>query len=382
MSHIHLERRQDADPLAKALTNAGRIALDCEAAGFHRYSDRLCLVQVTVDGATWTVDPLAFDLRELLQEALERPDLPIVMHGADFDLRLLSRDLGIHVRGLMDTQIYAALLGEEGLGLASLLKSRFSIELSKKYQRADWADRPLTEDMLEYAASDTMHLERLLDILSRELDGMGRSTWATEECLALESVSVMSASGDAKPLDPVTRIKGVRHLPVREVAAIRTALSWRDAIARERDRAVFRVIGDKPLIEAVGSQPRRVEDLIAIKGFPSGLARSEGKDLLRQLRTVRESDEADLIPYPKGIRRGTVRPPPELEATVERLKDVRNSIAEEIGLPRGTLLSNAVLLELARANPMTLEDLTGVESMRAWKVDVAGEALLQALINS
>ena len=114
MNHIHVERREDAGELVDALAGAERIALDCEAAGFHRYSDRLCLVQITIDGETWTIDPLAFDPTDLLRDALESADLPIVMHGADFDLRLLSRDLGIRVCGLQDTQIYAALLGEEG----------------------------------------------------------------------------------------------------------------------------------------------------------------------------------------------------------------------------------------------------------------------------
>jgi ribonuclease D len=378
MSHIHVEHPGDADALVDALGRADRIALDCEAAGFHRYSDRLCLAQVTALGSTWTIDPLAFDATDLLREPLEREDLPIVMHGADFDLRLLSRDLGIRIRGLVDTQVYAALLGEEGLGLASLLESRIGVKLSKKYQRADWADRPLTAGMLEYAASDTMHLERLIDILSGELAAMGRSSWAQEECLALEAVADLP-SDDSDALDPVTRIKGARHLPPREVTAIRAALTWRDEIAKQRDRAVFRVIGDTPLIEAVGSHPRRVEDLVAIKGFPGGLARAEGKDLLRRLRDVRELDEAELIPYPKNVHRGPGRPPPELEATVDRLKAVRNSTAEEIGLPRGTLLSNAVLLEIARAAPKTLQELSEVEGMRAWKVEVAGDGLLEAL---
>ena len=378
MSHIHVEHPGDADALVDALGRADRIALDCEAAGFHRYSDRLCLAQVTALGSTWTIDPLAFDATDLLREPLEREDLPIVMHGADFDLRLLSRDLGIRIRGLVDTQVYAALLGEEGLGLASLLESRIGVKLSKKYQRADWADRPLTAGMLEYAASDTMHLERLIDILSGELAAMGRSSWAQEECLALEAVADLP-SDDSDALDPVTRIKGARHLAPREVTAIRAALTWRDEIAKQRDRAVFRVIGDTPLIEAVGSHPRRVEDLVAIKGFPGGLARAKGKDLLRRLRDVRELDEAELIPYPKNVRRGPGRPPPELEATVDRLKAVRNSTAEEIGLPRGTLLSNAVLLEIARAAPKTLQELSEVEGMRAWKVEVAGDGLLEAL---
>lgn len=378
MSHIHVESLEGADALVDALGRADRIALDCEAAGFHRYSDRLCLAQVTALGSTWTIDPLAFDATDLLREPLEREDLPVVMHGSDFDLRLLSRDLGIRIRGLVDTQIYAALLGEEGLGLASLLESRIGVKLSKKYQRADWADRPLTQGMLEYAASDTKYLERLLDILSEELANMGRSSWAEEECLALESVSDLHDDA-AEPVDPVARIKGARHLPPRDVMAIREALVWRDEIARRRDRAVFRIVGDAPLIEAVGSHPQRIEDLLSIKGFPGGLARSEGKSLLNRLRAVRKLDESELVPYPKHVRRGPGRPPPELEDTVNRLKEVRNTAAEKIGLPRGTLLSNAVLLEIARAAPTTLPDLAGVDGMRTWKMDVAGESLLRAL---
>ena len=85
------------------------------------------------------------------------------MHGSDFDLVLLRRDLSIGLRGLFDTQIAGALLGRESLGLASLLKDYHGVELSKKYQRADWAMRPLTEGMLEYAAADTQYLNTLSD---------------------------------------------------------------------------------------------------------------------------------------------------------------------------------------------------------------------------
>lgn len=378
MSHIHVERIDDAGPLADALERAERIALDCEAAGFHRYSDRLCLVQVTALGTTWTVDPLAFDVTGLLKGPLERPDLPVVMHGADFDLRLLSRDLGIRMRGLVDTQVYAALLGEDGLGLASLLESRLDVRLEKKYQRADWARRPLSDDMLEYAASDTMHLERLIDILSAELDAMGRTSWASEECEALETVSDL-ADEESEAEDPVTRVKGARHLPPRDVTALRIALLWRDEIARDRDRAIFRVVGDKPLIEAVSARPRRVEDLVAIKGFPSSLAREEGKELLRRLDAVADMTEGELVPYPRHTRRGPGRPPPELEALVDRLKAARNDVADRLGLPRGTVLANAVLIDIAREAPRTMDDLLRIDGMRSWKVDVAGEALLKAL---
>ena len=378
MSHIRIESLRDAGDLQANLATAQHFALDCEAAGFHRYTDRLCLVQVTVRDCTYVIDPLAFDPSAVLREALEDPDVSVIMHGAGFDLRLLKRDLGIRLRGLLDTQIAAALLGEDGLGLASLLKSRLGVTLSKKYQRADWAERPLTEGMLEYAANDTRHLRKLLEILVAELSEVGRTPWAEEEWLALEEV----ADNPARPAeneDPVIRVKGAGDLSPRQVTALRKALEWRDGIARARDRAPFRVIGDQPLLEAVARGARRVKDLTDIKGFPRGLVREEGQELLRQLQNVTEMSEEELEPFPRRPRSGPGRPPPELEELVDRLKAVRNRKAEELGLPRGTLVSNAVILGIARAAPDDLEGLMAVEGMRRWKAEVVSKELLKVL---
>lgn len=374
MSHIYVESADFADRLAEDLARAERIALDCEAAGFHRYSDRLCLIQLTVFDRTYVIDPLGFDATDLLRGPLEDPGLETVMHGADFDLRLLSRDLGIRLQGLSDTQILAALAGEEALGLQSLLESRLDVKLSKKYQRADWAQRPLTESMLEYAAEDTRHLERLADGLLEELDRLGRRSWAAEECRALEAVA--DDVQDEEPVDPVTRVKGARDLSDRQVTALREALQWRDEIARERDRAPFRVVGEPPLVEAVARKPGRVEELHDIRGFPKGLARSDGDELLRRLHAVTELSDDELVPYPRNVNRGAGRPPPEVEARFRRLKKIRNRVAAELELPRGTLLANAVLTEIAREEPTNREELVAVEGMRSWKADVLGDELL------
>jgi ribonuclease D len=381
MSHVYVKSLDEAEMLREDLASGNRIALDCEAAGFHRYSDRLCLVQATINDRTYVVDPLSFDPSELLKEPLEDPEVPIVMHGADFDLRLLSRDLGIRMRGLVDTQISAALIGVEGLGLASLLASRLDVHVSKKYQRADWAERPLTEGMLEYAAGDTRYLESLSDLLEVELDALGRRSWSKQECEALETVSD-GPSEAQEPEDPVTRVKGARDLSPRHVTALREALRWRDEVARARDRAPFRVIGEPPLIEAVSRKLQRVEELLDIKGFPRALAREEGKELLRRLTVVAEMPDEELSAYPRHVRRGPGRPPPELEAIVDKLKHVRNQVSDELGLPRGTLMSNAVIIGIAREAPTTLDELLRVEGIREWKADVVGEQLLEVMKDS
>lgn len=378
MSHLHVQSPREAEPLRAELASAERLALDCEAAGFHRYSDRLCLLQLTTDRATWVIDPLAFDPSPVLGPALEDPRVRVVMHGADFDLRLLRRDLGIRLRGLFDTQVAAQLLGEEGLGLSALLESRLGIRLSKKYQRADWAERPLSDAMLAYAADDTRYLLPLADALTAELAAAGRRAWAEEECRALEEAAE-SAVGPAESEDPVVRVRGARQLPLRQLAALREALLWRDEVARRRDKAPFRVVSDGPLVEAVAAWPETVSELAAIKGFPPRLAQEEGAELVRRLGLVASLAEHELRPYPRPAKVKAGRPSPEVEALAEQLKEVRNRRADELGLARGTLLSNAVLLAVARAAPEDLDALARVEGMRRWKVEVLGKDFLEAI---
>jgi ribonuclease D len=379
MSSVQVRDASEAEALARSLAKSRRFALDCEAAGFHRYSDRLCLLQVTTDDDTYIVDPLSFDPSELLRGPLEDPGVEIVMHGADFDLRLLDRDLGVRLRGLFDTQVAASMLGESALGLQALLESRLGVSLSKKYQRADWAERPLKEGMLEYAADDTRHLMKLADLLREDLRATGREAWAVEECRALEESATEPAEEEQQE-DVVTRVKGARDLTAREVTALRAALDWRDEIARARDRATFRVVGDPALLEAVVRRPLDGAELAAIKGFPKVLARTDGDDLLRRFDHVAQLPDGDLEPYPRRARgSGPGRPPPEVEALAEKLKSARNRRAEQLGLDRGALLPNAILLAVAVAAPSDGQALAAVDGIRRWQVDAVGDQLLEVL---
>ncbi len=164
--------------LAEELRAEVRIAIDLEAAGFHRYSDEVRLIQLTSTDRTYVIDPMAFDLSGVLRPALEDPSVQVLIHGGDYDVRLLDRDLDIHPTNLFDTQIAASLTGEPSVGLAALLEKYCSVSLSKKHQRADWAKRPLTEELVEYAAADTRYLHSLADVLEENLENLGRSSWA------------------------------------------------------------------------------------------------------------------------------------------------------------------------------------------------------------
>jgi ribonuclease D len=296
------------------------------------------------------------------------------MHGADYDLRLLDRDLGIRVRGLFDTQAAASLLGASSIGLAALLEERLDVRLAKEHQRADWAQRPLPDELLAYAASDTQHLLPLGKLLAKELEEMGRDEWAEEEFRALEEIR-----WEEDDSDPVTRVKRARHLSPRQVMALRSALEWRDTIARRRDRAPFRVVGDAVLLAVVQDPPPSVEALGALKGMSPRLAKQEGKNLLDALRRLEALPEEEVQPHPRWNRNGFGRPTPEEEAAADRIRSLRTTRSEELGLERGVLLSNGQISAIVRARPRNLEALRTLDGIRRWQADLLGEEILRLL---
>lgn len=372
----YVETASQARAAEDALASARSVAVDCEAAGFHRYSDRVCLVQLSTPERTFVLDPLALDLAPLLRPHLEDPERRTVMHGGDYDLRLLRRDLGIRVASLADTQVAAGMLGEPAIGLQALLERHLGIRVSKKYQRADWAVRPLPGDMIEYAAGDTRHLHPLVETLEARLRERGRLSWAREEYgrLVRSAYEVRDAPAEA---DPVTRFKAARRMDARSVTALREAIAWRDAVARRKDRAPFRVATDAALLAAVAARPMSPGALAGVQGFPGRLAGREGRGLVEILRRVEGLPERELVGYPRPSR--GARRDPEEEAAFDRLKEVRNRAAARLGLDRGRVMANQVLRDVAAAKPGDRGELAALPDVRRWQVEVMGSEMLQAL---
>ena len=370
MEYIHTESR--LDQLARELAGTDILAADTEAAGFHRYCDRVCLLQVSTGDGTFIVDTLALNDLEPLRAVFADRNIEVVFHDAVYDLRLLDRDHGIIVQGLFDTCIAAQFLGEPGIGLGSLLEKYLGVEVEKKYQRADWAQRPLPLELLNYAAQDTRHLPQLRNRLRDQLEQKGRLSWAQEEFRLRETTRWVDDDTD----EGYRRIKGARQLLPRQLAALREVHSWREKIACDRDVAPFRVLSNGTLLELARSMPEDLDQLGQLKGMPRSLLRDRGHEILRLLERVTDLPELDL-PH---RRRGPRPPPPEpdFEPRLERLKAARDRAATELGLDRGFLMPRAQLEDVARNKPATLEAMAEIPGLRNWQVEALGEALLEA----
>ena len=193
-----IESQTDLEALFARLRGAPLLAVDTEAASFHRFIDRVYLLQISSRDETAVVDPLAVESLAPLALVLADPEVEIVFHDADYDLRLLDREYGFRATGVFDTRIAAQLLNEPGVGLAALLEKYMGVRLDKRFQRADWSARPLSPEMLEYAASDTRYLPALRDILRAQLEARGRLGWAAEEFALLDDIRWSSAERGAR----------------------------------------------------------------------------------------------------------------------------------------------------------------------------------------
>ena len=340
------------------------MALDVEGDSFYRYGERLCLVQVAFGGLIRVHDPLETDLAPFFAE-LERRQL--ILHGADFDLRLLHARYGFAPARVFDTMLAARFLNIPRFGLSDLYEKYFGIVLEKKHQRADWCHRPLAAELLEYARQDVAHLEELGERLGAELEALGRSEWHREECELVLAKTIRSL---ARPPDPEAwRVKGSGSLTRRELAHLKELAAARDRIARERDRAHFRVFSVEDLLTL--SRLAAADPGSALRRFPRALPADLRGELGQAIGRAANLPESDLPgPPPPGRR-----PDPRLENRVRALAEKKERLARELELDPSFLASRAAVARVAEARPQTEEELASVLESR-WRALVLKNAFL------
>jgi ribonuclease D len=355
------------DAALDRITAEPTVAVDTEADSLHSYFDKVCLVQISVPGEDWVVDPLARVDLARFGAILGDPNVVKVLHGGDYDLRILNRDFSWTVRNLIDTSVCAQLLGYEAFGLAALLERHFGVKLNKTHQRADWAMRPLPPDMLEYAATDTHYLIELAKKLREELEALGRWEWAVEEFQRMESIRFREADEDAEPW---RKLKNIGNLDRRSLAIVRDLHAWRDGLARKADRPPFKIISNEAIVEIAREKAATREQLGGIKAVARYHLDRYGTQLLAAVRAAMEIPE-DALPE-KGEPKAWLRDK-DVESRVNRMKKIRDKAAAELKIDPAMVAPRHVMTAIATSG--TLE----VPAMREWQKKIVGEAMLAAL---
>ena len=345
--------------VAALLSRQTEIAVDMEMDSLHHYREKVCLVQVSTRQQSWLIDPLALSTLEPLAAPLANPEIVVVMHGSDYDIRSLHRDYGIEVTNLFDTMIAARFLGITEFGLAALLKARFGIELDKKYQKADWSKRPLSREMCAYAAADTSDLLPLYDQFRAELEQRGRLEWLLEEGRAVCQARVTEKDG---PL--FLYCKGAGKLRGHTLAVLEELLQMRDHQAELLDRPPFKVLSADTLIDIAENRPQTIYELSLFKGMTPGQLQRHGDGILAAIERGMSTPESSLPRFPRTLKKEV------LERVKERLKNLkawRERCSRELGLDPGVLAPNWLLEAVADTESAAQEELETIPGMRDWQ---------------
>ncbi len=339
----------------KELRHARWIALDTEADSLHAYPEKLCLLQLSHPGGELLVDPLAgLDLRPLLA-ILARHEL--ILHGGDYDLRLMYRTWKFVPSALFDTMTAARLVGARQFGLTDLVQQFLGIRLEKGPQKANWGQRPLTPRMVAYAESDARYLKPLQEKLHAELERLGRVEWHKEVC-----ARIVQEATRISPPDPnlVWRLRGSHALDRLGLGILRALWHWREAEAIRANRPTFHILGPDDLVELAsaasrwGAVPHRL---------PRHLTARRREGLIKAIEGALALPPSEL---PERLRPEHRRIPLAVGRKAALLREKRDRRAAELNLEPSFLASRGQLLELAETG-----DWTKTSLMR-WQAEALG----------
>jgi ribonuclease D len=339
------------------------VAIDTEFMRDTTYWPRLCLVQAAIPGHAVAIDPLApgLDLKPFL-EMLKRPDCVKVFHAARQDIEIFYHMAGVIPAPLFDTQVAAMVCGfGDAAAYETLVRELVHVQVDKSSRFTDWARRPLTDRQIDYALSDVVHLCRVYEALTRQLEKSGRSAWLEEELGVLRAPETY----DLKPEDSWRRLK-LRSGNRRFTAVLMEVAAWRERLAQERDVPRSRVLKDDALFEIAAQAPATTGDLEALRGVPRGFAGSRAAATLIDAVKAGLALPASAVPE---IERGTpVSVPPILG---DMLRVLLKILCDQHGVAQ-KLIASSSDLDLIAA-----DDNADVPALSGWRRDIFGNAALE-----
>jgi ribonuclease D len=330
--------------LLTALEAVDEVALDTEADNMYHYRTRVCLLQFLVGREVFLVDVLAPGLAlQPLGQALEKKHL--IMHGSDFDLRLLHDLCDFRPTSIFDTMLAAQLLGRARFGLAALLEEHFGVALDKDGQKANWSRRPLTPKLLAYAALDVWHLPALRDILLRDLKKLGRQAWIEQQCRAQLAAG---AEGFAPPTDNDWRIGRSERLRGAGLTVLHAIWHWREAQAERLDTPPFKVCGNALLLKIAEAADHGESEQQILASVHLG------KRHPRLFPSLSAAVRAGLERDPATLPRRPGRDPNSISLThhevafQDRIKADRDRVAKKLGIEATLIANRSQLAQIAR----------------------------------
>ena len=368
--YVYVREPAAMETLIQRIGAAERVAVDTEADSLHNYFEKVCLVQLSLAGEHYLVDPLAeMDLNGFLEALAEKP---LILHGGDYDLRMMRASMDFRPRReVFDTMIAAQLLGIEQIGLAALIERFFDIMIGKEGQKSDWSRRPLSEEQLRYAVNDTRFLEPLAEHMRGELSGRGRVDWHRESCRAM-----VESTGRDNSRDPedAWRIKGAGRLTRRQLTYLRELWRWRDTHARRANLPPFKVFGNQQILDLLQwAESHPGAPLHQGPKLPRNIVGSRLSTLEEAIAQVAEMPQAQ---WPELSRRDRGDAPrTDCKEQIDALRGECARIAKELEIAASTLAPRAALEAIARSRPRAVDEIMESGGLLRWQAELVQGAV-------
>lgn len=363
--------------LGRRLDDVNVIAVDTEQDSYFAYRTKVCVIQIGADGEEWIIDALALDdFAPLAGSFLDRSRAK-VLHAGENDVDLLRKNCGLEIRGLFDTMSAASILGYAKTGLAGVIDHHFGVTIEKKYQRSDWRKRPLERAQIEYAALDVRYLPKLRERFKKELEESGRVEEAQSDFDRIERVVHEQREFDP---DDYVRIRGARDLDGVGRRILRALYELRDEIAREEDRALFRVCPDHVLVELTKQRPRDRQSLRSFRGVSDRMYRVYGDRVIGVIAAAKRKGPLAFPRRAKGMADGIIpKLEPHQKDLYDELRGWRSRRAQHRGVEVGRVIPNSLLLQIVTSTPRDRQGLAAA-GLEPWRIREYGEDIL-AVVN-
>ena len=365
-SHIYVDTKTSIKELITRAKQSSRIALDIEADSLHHYFEKVCLIQLKVGSASYIVDPLAgIDLTGLLKVLADKP---LILHGGDYDLRMLREQYAFKPNSeVFDTMLAAQLLGYERYGLVAVVQKLFGITLSKAGQKSNWSKRPLTQAQLRYAGEDTNYLESLADKLKSELKRLGREDWHRQCCEFM--VRSTDSGKTTKNNKDKWRIRGSSKLIPRQLTFVKEIWNWREKQAQIADRPPFKVMLNSLIMQLAlwaDSNPNT-----PLENGPKLPRNCRNKRLAMLKNAIRKAANMDETESP-GQRQSVPYKPldPKTMEMIEALRRECSSIADRLKIDPSLLAPRASLTTIVYKKLRSLNEIIKSGSLMPWQAEL------------
>ena len=371
MKYKIIDTDSDLEEIAVTLEKEKVIAVDLEADSMFHFKEKVCLIQIATKKENLIIDPLKINDLSSMKSLFCNSGIKKIFHGADYDVRSLYRDFAIEINNIFDTQLACMFLGINKTGLDCVLKSRFNVSVDKKYQKKDWSQRPLPDEMIEYAAMDTKYLVMLAEILEKELKIKNRLFWVNEECEYLSKVR--HCPGNNMPL--YRKVKGFRRLNYSSIAVLEKLLRFRVLAAKKKDRPLFKILSTNSLKQISTEKPSDIEALKKMKVLSNKQISMYGKTIINLINQAMAEPEQRVSMYsnPSPSPSPFSAPDPKLIKTLKKWRDDR---AGEMQIAPGLFCNNALLNSIAIQHPKSIDSLAQIKDIKQWRLKTFGEEIL------